>query len=259
LSRLVELSIVLSAPVTQQREAHLSMAIQVTCPGCLKRFSVADQHAGKEGPCPACKKTITIPKLEDQVVIHERDEGPKDSKGRSVLKTSRRKDGKFQPIIAAGAAGVALLALVASYFMGPMVQADTTSSLGMMLGGAALLGPFIAAGGYMFLRDDELEPYTGMPLYLRTAACGVVFAGAWLLFGFLLSRFADTSNLAAGLQIWELLIPLVVMFMLGLAAGYVSLDLEPASALMLFALFFICTGLLRLVMGLQFVPGLSLG
>lgn len=235
------------------------MAIQVTCPGCLKRFSVADQHAGKQGPCPACKKTITIPKLEDQVVIHERDDGPKDSKGRSVLKTSRRKDGKFQPLVAAGAAGVAVVALVAAYFMGPMVQADTTQSLGLLLGGAALLGPFVAAGGYMFLRDDELEPYTGTPLYLRAAACGVVFAAAWLLYGYLLRQLFGLSDLEAGKEIWEVLIPLVMMFMLGLAAGYVSLDLEPASALMLFALFFICTGLLRLVMGLQFVPGLSLG
>lgn len=234
------------------------MAIQVTCPGCLKRFSVADQHAGKQGPCPNCKKAITIPKLEDQVVIHERDDGPKDSKGRSVLKTSRRKDSKFQPLVAGIAGGVAVLAVVTAFLMKGAVQDDTTASLAILLGGAALLGPFVAVGGYMFLRDDELEPYTGAELYLRAAACGLVFAGAWLLFGFLLSRFADTSNLSDGLQIWELLVPLVVMFMLGLAAGYVSLDLEPASALMLFALFFICTGLLRLIMGLQFIPGLSL-
>ncbi len=42
------------------------MPIQVTCPGCLKRFTVADKHAGKQGPCPACKKPITIPKLEEE-------------------------------------------------------------------------------------------------------------------------------------------------------------------------------------------------
>lgn len=235
------------------------MAIQVTCPGCLKRFSVADQHAGKQGPCPNCKQTITIPKLEDQVVIHEQPSGPVDSKGRSVLKTFRRKDAKFSPLIAGAAVGGLLLAVIAAVLMKGAVQENTTAAIGMMLGGAALLGPFVAAAGYMFLRDDELEPYNGAQLWIRATACGVAFALAWLLFGFILSRFTTPEDVASGLQFWQLLIPLAVMFMVGLLAAYASLDLEPAAAVMLFALFFICTGLLRLAMDLPFVPGLVLG
>lgn len=235
------------------------MAIQVTCPGCLKRFSVAEQHAGKQGPCPACKKTITIPKLEDQVVIHEQPSGPVDAKGRSVLKTFRRKDSKFSPLIAGAAVAGMLLAVVAAVMMKAAVQQNTLGAIGMMVGGAALLAPFLAAAGYMFLRDDELEPYRGPQLWLRAVACGLVFALAWVLFGFILSRFTTPEDIAKGLLFWQLLIPLAVMFMVGLLGGYTALDLEPINAVMLFALFFICTGLLRLVMDLPFVPGLVLG
>jgi hypothetical protein len=235
------------------------MAIQVTCPGCLKRFSVADQHAGKQGPCPNCKKTITIPKLEDQVVIHEQPTGPVDSKGRSVLKTFRRQDSKFSPLIAAAAVGGMLLAVIAAVLLKDAVQPNTMAAIGMMVGGAALLGPFLAAAGYLFLRDDELEPYRGAQLWLRATACGLAFALAWVLFGFILGRLTTPEGIATGLQFWQLLIPLAVMFMVGLLGAYAALDLEPASAIMLFALFFICTGILRLVMGLPFVPGLVLG
>ncbi|MGI9457697.1 MAG: hypothetical protein ACR2NU_14120 [Aeoliella sp.] len=232
------------------------MPIQVTCPGCLKRFTVADKHAGKEGPCPSCKKPITIPKLEEKVVIHEQVEGPVDSKGQSVLKTSRRGDSKFQPLVAGIAGGAVLLALIAAYVIGQTEHKNNLFVLGI---GAALLGPTIARGGYMFLRDDELEPYRGAPLWIRAGACGLLFTAAWFLFGFLLGRFATPEQIDNGVDMWTLLIPLVAMSLLGLAAAYISLDLEPASGIMLFALFFIATGLLRLVMGLPMIPGLVLG
>ena len=37
------------------------MAIAVLCPGCKSQFTVSDQYAGRTGPCPKCKKSITIP------------------------------------------------------------------------------------------------------------------------------------------------------------------------------------------------------
>ncbi len=68
------------------------MPIQVTCPGCLSRFSVSDKYAGKKGPCPKCKKEIVVPDKSQQVVIHAPEAaGPKDSKGVAVLKPIRRK------------------------------------------------------------------------------------------------------------------------------------------------------------------------
>ena len=94
------------------------MAIQVICPGCLTSFSVADQHAGKEGPCPKCKKKITIPEIGEEVVIHApAHEGPTDAKGRSVLKTKRKKDAGFNPLIATGVGVTVLLTLLAAFFV----------------------------------------------------------------------------------------------------------------------------------------------
>ena len=66
------------------------MPIQVTCPNpkCLTRFSVADKYAGQKGPCPKCKTVITIPKKEDEVVIHtpvHSEAGGADASGRKVL------------------------------------------------------------------------------------------------------------------------------------------------------------------------------
>jgi DNA-directed RNA polymerase subunit RPC12/RpoP len=37
------------------------MPIRVVCLACGKKFSVADQHAGKRGKCPACSAKITVP------------------------------------------------------------------------------------------------------------------------------------------------------------------------------------------------------
>src|SRR5438105_4269071 len=37
------------------------MAIKFACPHCGRPLSVKDELAGKKGPCPACKKIVTIP------------------------------------------------------------------------------------------------------------------------------------------------------------------------------------------------------
>lgn len=233
------------------------MAIQVTCPGCLKRFSVGDQHAGKQGPCPSCKQVIQIPKLEEQVVIHEAPpEGPVDSKGRSLFKTDRRTDAKFSPLVAGAAVAVVLLSVFAALLLKSKVAANETSSYLILGAIAAVLGPIIVRGGYMFVRDDELEPYRGSSLWIRVIACGLVFAVAWFLYGFLLSRLTSPDDIAKGLQMWEFW-PVVIMFMVGMGAGMVALDLQPANAVMLFMFFFLATATLRLIAGLQFVPGLG--
>src|SRR5947209_1257075 len=37
------------------------MAIKFNCPHCGKALNVKDNLAGKKGPCPACKKVLTVP------------------------------------------------------------------------------------------------------------------------------------------------------------------------------------------------------
>jgi len=47
------------------------MAIQVICPGCRATFTVSDKFAGQTGPCPKCKKPITVPSdAAKEVTIH---------------------------------------------------------------------------------------------------------------------------------------------------------------------------------------------
>ncbi len=93
------------------------MPIQVTCPNpkCLKRFTVEDKWAGKKGPCPKCKQIITVPKKEDELIIHAPDHseaGSVDASGRNVLKTYKRKETKFQPLLFTAVIGAVLVALL---------------------------------------------------------------------------------------------------------------------------------------------------
>ena len=174
------------------------MAIHVTCPSCLKRFTVADEHAGKTGPCPSCKKPITIPKADEAVVIHApKPDGPTDAKGRSVLKTARRSDAKFDPLVATGVAVVCLLTLLGAVLMrGNVSDAEHWP---ILAGGAVLLGPLLAWAGYGFLRDQELEPHAGVTLWVRSAIAGAVFAVSWLVYMTLALQLGDTDWQTVGL------------------------------------------------------------
>lgn len=230
------------------------MAITVVCPGCLKRFSVAEKFAGKQGPCPNCKKTISIPKAEDAVVIHAPDEmGPKDAKGRSVLKTTKTKDSKFSLPLTIGVSVVSLVAVIGAV----LVRMGTIAASEVVLGaGAIVLGPLLAWAGYGFLRDSELEPYRGQALYIRSAACGLGFAAGWGLYalaGYLLGGTWPIGSL----EIYQMLIAAAVAVGIGAFASYVSLDIDPAVGGIHFSLYFLVTALLRVVMALPFLPGMG--
>lgn len=231
------------------------MAINVTCPSCLKRFNVADEHAGKTGPCPACKKPITIPKLDEQVVIHApKPEGPTDSKGRSVLKTVRRKDGAFDPLVATGVAGVALLSLLAAFLL-----RGSDSAVMSWAGMCVLLGPLVAWAGYGFLRDSETEPYSGGALWLRSAVAGAVFALSWFVYYHLAGQLGDSDWQTAGLETWQMLVAGGVSVGIATFASFVALDLEPFMGFFHCSLYFIITVLLRVVMALPALPGFVTG
>lgn len=230
------------------------MAINVTCPSCLKRFTVADEHAGKTGPCPKCKKPITIPDAEEAVVIHApKHDGPTDATGRPVLKTSRRKDGAFDPLVATGVAIVCLLTLLAAFLLRGKPEAD---SWAVLAGGSLLLGPLIAWAGYSFLRDSELEPYQGGALWLRASIAGLVFAIAWFVYYHLAGQLGGEVWQAEGLQTWQMLIAGGVAVGIATFGSFASLDLEPIMGFFHCSLYFVVTVLLRWVMALPALPGL---
>ncbi len=230
------------------------MAINVTCPSCLKRFTVADEHAGKTGPCPKCKKPITIPEADEAVVIHApAHDGPVGKDGKAVLKTEKRKDASFDPLIATGVSIVALLTLVVAFLVRGGEQANDWP---ILAGGSLLLGPLVAWAGYGFLRESELEPHSGAILWLRAAICGAVFALCWFLYYYLADQVGSAEWRLDGLETWQMFVAMGVAIGIGAFGAFASLDLDPAMGFLLCCLYFIVTVVLRVVMALPALPGL---
>lgn len=235
------------------------MPIRVTCPGCHTRFTVADKFAGQQGPCPKCKASITIPKPEDEVVIHapeHSEEGAVGTSGRHVLKTYRRTETKFQPLVFSGVIGLVLVTLlVALVLRGIEGQPDLwVSALG-----AILLGPPLAWAGYLFLRDPELEGYEGVELVIRATVCGLVYALLWGLYLFVGGQLWGADAFAKGLEIWQMVALVIPLLALGTGAAYVAFDLEPGSGFFHCAMYLAVTVVLRLVAGMSVLPGLGSG
>ena len=234
------------------------MPIQVTCPNpkCLTRFSVADKFAGQKGPCPKCKTTITIPKKEEEVIIHapeHSEAGAIGVSGQHVLKTFRRKDTKFRPLVFSGVVGCVLIALMIAL----VVRSAGPPELWLKVLAAVLLGPPLAWAGYTFLRDAELEGYQGTPVMIRSMVCGLVYALLWGVFTFLGERFFGAAAMSRGLEIWQMVVLVIPVFAAGTLAAYASFDLDPGSAFFHCAMYFAVTVLLRLVAGLSAIPGLG--
>jgi hypothetical protein len=233
------------------------MPINVTCPGCMKRFSVADKFAGKKGPCPKCKAVITIPKKEEEVIIHapeHSEAGAIGVGGRHALKTYKRTDTKFQPLVFTGVVGFVLVALLIALVM----RSTGVPEPWLKALAAVALGPPLAWAGYTFLRDPELEAYQGTALVIRSIACGLVYALLWGVFTFLGDRFFGDS-FSKGLEIWQMVVLIVPVFAAGTLAAYAAFDLDPGSAFFHCAMYFAVTVLLRLVAGLPAFPGLGVG
>lgn len=230
------------------------MAINVTCPSCLKRFTVADEHAGKTGPCPACKKPITIPKADEGVVIHApKDDGPKTKDGKSALKTEKRKDASFDPLIATGVSMIALLTLVVAFLVR---GSEAAGGWPILAGGSLVLGPLVAWAGYGFLRDQELEPFRGGELWLRALIAGAVFAISWFVYHILAAQMGGPEWQAQGLEIWQMMIAAGAAIGIATFGSFASLDLEPFMGFFLSAFYYVVTVLLRVVMALPALPGL---
>jgi hypothetical protein len=234
------------------------MPIQVTCPGCLKRFSVADKFAGQKGPCPKCKAIITIPKKEDEVVIHAPDHseaGAIGVGGRHVLKTYKRTDTKFQPLIFTGVVAAVLVALLIALVLRSSTQGNV--DVWFLAAGAIVLGPPLAWAGYTFLRDPELEGHNGTPLLIRSIACGLAFALLWAIYWFIAYRWGGNEAFTKGMPIFQLVTLGVIVLGIGTFAAFAAFDLDPGSAFFLCAMYFAVTIVLRLIAAMPAIPGLG--
>ena len=221
------------------------MPIAVVCPGCQARFNVSEKFAGKQGPCPKCKKVITVPDAPvEDVKIHVPEafaSGGRDSKGRPVLKPVARKDTKLTPILIVSIVGSTLLTLALAFMM--RLAPDESKPL-IAAVGLVIIGPPLAFAGYTFLRDDELEPYRGRALYLRAALCGLAYALLWGLYWPL-----PTYGIITG-EIWQWLFVIPVFVGLGAGVAFATLDLDFGSAAMHYCFFLFVTVLLRFAIGM---------
>lgn len=223
------------------------MPIQVTCRNCLKRFSVSDKFAGKKGPCPNCKKTIEIPKADEEVVIHAPpDDAPKDSTGQSVLKPIERKetDVTRKGLIITIVTVVTIFGFAAALrFVG-----DGSAPLWTQIIGLLVFAPPLIWAGYSALYDQEREPYVGPELRNRVLICSAIFPNIWVVYAFAPAYLLDLDQ--ASHMSWTMFgITLCAMIGLGGLASAACFDLDFMMGVLHSGMYFIGILLLAIVSG----------
>lgn len=218
------------------------MSIAVICPGCKAQFRVSDKFAGKKGPCPKCKAEISIPKPEE-VKIHTPEEfssGGKDAKGRLITKPIARTETKIRAVPLVGIIGGTIAVLVLAFLIGRTVDPSLLPPVCAI--GLAVVSPPLCIAAYSFLRNDDLEPYQGTALYIRTGICSLVYAGMWGVFYFVPNDwFAEPWN-------WLFIAP--PFLAVGAIIALSCLDLDVINGFFHYCFYLLVTILLRALVGL---------
>jgi hypothetical protein len=217
------------------------MSIIVVCQNCKKSFQVHDKFAGRSGPCPKCKATIHVPKKSEEVTVHTPEQfggGGRSTTGKLVLKPISRKQILFKPAVAGGIAAAVLLLLLITWAGGNLLQLPVVRAVGLLL-----ISPVLVAAAYMMLCDEELDPYHGRELAIRSAACAAAYVVLW--WGFVFVRDAVGPQ---ELYLW--LVISVPFFVLGSLTAWVSLDIEPGNGFFHYTFYLLVTSLLGWVGGL---------
>ena len=225
------------------------MTIQVTCTKCLKRFNVADAHAGKTGACPSCKSPIKIPDRSEEVVIHAPESfGPKDATGRAVLKPIERKEVTLSPVVIGATVGAIAVVFGLAFLVGRLAVA-TGSAIGLLGFGAVLIGPPLAYAGYGFLRNDELGAFSGRELWLRVFACGWGYAALWGVYAVVVQQVLGGKSP----EMYQLAFIIPLFLAVGGGISLAALELDFTNGCLHYAFYLLVAVLLRLTMGLPAV------
>ncbi|MEM7457621.1 MAG: hypothetical protein AAF456_25045 [Planctomycetota bacterium] len=224
------------------------MSIPVTCPGCLTRFKVSDKFAGKQGPCPKCKKTIQIPDKSEAVVVHAPTVGPTDTSGRPVLKPISREDTKLSTVQI-----VLIVVIIVGFFLSAlltrmMIEENEFPDWLVWLAAFAIAPP-VVYGSYTFLRDQELGSFIGRDLWLRVLGCSAAYALLWFAM-----PLAKIAFLTYGLGAW--ITAIIIMIAAGAAVAMLIVDLDYLMGLVHFGLYLGVCLLMRLIAGIGVLPGM---
>lgn len=229
------------------------MSIRVTCPGCHSRFNVSDKFAGKEGPCPKCKKKIQIPAKTDEVVIHAPEAaGPKDSKGRAVLKPIARKETKVTPLRLVIVIGLIGLAVGVAAMMRFSIENKFDFPMWILIVGAIAVAPASVIGAYTFLRDQELDAMRGNELWTRVAVCSAIYIGLWGVM--LIVPFAANIEPGDSMQVPNG-VSMGIMIALGAFAAMLVMEFDYIIGLLHYGMYLAICLLLRWIAGVGALPG----
>ena len=220
------------------------MPILVTCPSCRARFQVSDKFAGQTGPCPKCKSPIRVPEKSEEVKVHAPTEfasGGRTSSGELATKPIARKDTKLEPVAVVALVAAVLTVLLITWAVGRsrlLENSVTARAIGLLL-----VSPPLVLAGYTFLRDDELEPYRGISLYVRVGICAAAYIGLWGAYGHVAGPF-----LTGELWNWAYVAP--PFLIVGALAALASLDLDFGSGFFHYSFYLLATILLRWIGGM---------
>lgn len=156
------------------------MAIDVICTGCHKRFQVSEQFAGKQGPCPGCQTIIEIPKVEDLVIVHERETTRTGAPAKldSIVRQKTTVN-KFELYLS-------LATLFGGLAMGfalrfTLDEANPAPGSVVTILAGALLGIGSSLLGYIVLRPQDTEIRNDRKTILKGGCVGLVYAALWRL------------------------------------------------------------------------------
>ena len=222
------------------------MPIRVTCPGCHTRFNVSEKFAGKDGPCPKCKKTITVPSASEEVKVHAPEEfGPKTTAGKAVFQPVVRKEAKITPVQIVLILAVIIGFLLIAVLVRGNVPDKAEFSSWVLLLGAILLALPCSYAGYSFLGDSELGKLQGQELWGRILICALTYGVTWLTIPLISYGVGPEVGMFIGLG---------GMIAIGAVAAYLFLQIDFLIGILHFGLFLGCCILLRWIAGFTALP-----
>jgi hypothetical protein len=223
------------------------MSILVVCPGCRSSFKVSDQFAGKTGACPKCKQKIKVPTKAEEVQVHAPEafgSGGKTTSGQLATKPIARESSKLDPVKATAVVGASLVVLLVAWAGGSLFQRPAGCFLGLML-----ISPPLVMAAYAFLHDPEqLQPYHGIPLYVRSGICTLAYMILWGLYAYVAGQGLLTRE---ELFNWMFVAP--PFFIVGALVALASLDLDFSNGFFHYAFYVVVTGLLGWAAGIPII------
>ena len=153
---------------------------------------------------------------------------------------------KAHPVAIALIVAAVLLVLLATWVAGRSKLFEGTPGMIVATVGLLLVSPPLVIAAYEVLRDDELEPFRGLSLYVRSAICGLGYVVLWGVFSLLVSP----SGLVTG-EIWNWVFVVPPFVLVGGFVAFAALDLEFGNAAFHYGFYLVATLLLRWAAGMQ--------